>query len=155
MSFCTNDILLLASGIYLDINSPSSQSVGMISGWVTDPNNLGGLNNQLSSSFYITGSCIEGGFGAEEGDIYGQIYSAWFYYSKGQAALDGGGSFWTRIAEGDASVSRASAAEVAKAYFLLGKQTQDALRLAIHDYKLRLSVPQSVDSASLFSSPTP
>ena len=76
MSFCTDQILSLASGIYQSIGSPTSQSVGFISGWLTSSGGmLGEVNTKLDTCFYISGDapCIAGGFGpgAEGADVIG------------------------------------------------------------------------------------
>ncbi len=155
MPFCTNDILALADTIYSDIGSPPAQSVGLISGWITTPINLGNLNSKLCTSFSISGACILGDFAAEEASIYSQMYVAGYYETKARQALDCGGAMWTRIAEGDSSVSRTSMTDISKQYMALHENARDELKLSIHAWKLRISVPQSVSAADLYSFPSP
>jgi hypothetical protein len=82
--------------------------VGFISGWLLDSGNLGGLNNKLSTSFWVSGdggitdNC--GNFGGEEADIYNMTYLSSYYASASLNTLANGGSFWTSIAEGDTKV---------------------------------------------------
>lgn len=155
MAYCSNEVQALAYSIYQSIGSPTSQSVGFVSGWLMDPNNLGDLNNRLCTSFYTSGNCIVPDLGPEESDIYGQIYIWQFYNNMAVSALANGGSFWTSLTEGDTKIGRDSPVNVSKAYMALNTNAERTLRQAVHDYKLRLSVPQSVDAASLPSYPTP
>lgn len=155
MSYCGNDVQDLANSIYKSIGSPPSQSICFVSGWLMDSSNLGDLNNRLSTSFSITGSCITPDFGPEEESIYSQIYVWQFYNSMALSALANGGSFWTNLAEGDSKISRDSPANISKAYMAMNVNAERTLRQAVHDYKLRISVPQSVDASSLPSYPSP
>lgn len=160
MSYCTSDILPLASGIYQDLGSPGSQSVGYISGVLTSSGFLGSLNNKLFTSFYLSGSnpCITdagGGFGAEEADIMELMYKTDYYELRALSILDGGGTFWTSLSEGDSKITRESTANLSKQYLALQSSSQQTLRIAIGDYQRRISSPQSVDAASLYSFPSP
>jgi hypothetical protein len=158
MSYCVNQIVQLATDIYQDIGSPSSLSVGFISGWLIDSGNLGSINNKLSTSFYLTGDapCITddgGNFGGEEADIYTLMFKTYFYEGQSLSVLAGGGSFWTSLSEGDTKFSRSDITKISQAYLNLQQSARQDLRLAIADYKLRISVPQSVDAASIYSFP--
>lgn len=155
MSYCTNDILTLASEIYSDIGSPSNLSIGYISGYLTSSGTLGDLNNKLGTSFYLTGAdpCICDPFAAEESAIVELMFMVQYYQQQALAAMLGGNSFWTRLSEGDTTVVRASAVQISQQYLALQKEAQRVLRLGIHDYALRLSLPQSVETCRLYSFP--
>ena len=161
MSYCVDQIVELATDIYGNIGSPSNLSVSFISGWLIDfRGNLGGLNNKLSTSFYLTGDapCITdngGNFAGEEADAYGMMYTTNYYTSAANNVLAGGGSFWTSLSEGDSRVSRTDVTKISAAYLALAKENTRLLRLAISDYKLRISVPQSVDVCAPASYPSP
>lgn len=155
MPYCETDVQSLAYSIYKSVGSPSDQSVGFVSGWLMDPMNLGELNNRLSTSFYISGNCILDDFDKEEANIYSQIYVWQFYNNRALSVLMNGGTNWTSLAEGDSKISRESPANISKAYMALNTNAEKTLRQAVHDYKLRLSVPQTVDASSLYSNPTP
>lgn len=160
MSFCAQQILALASGVYQEIGSPSSQSPAYISGWMTESGNLGDLNNKLSTSFILTGdsTCITdgcGGFGGEEAAIYTLMYKSDYYELMSLQALQGGGTFWTSMAEGDTRLTRSNIVDISKAYLALNDQSNQFLRLAIHDYKLRIIVPQGISAEQSYQAPTP
>lgn len=156
--YCANQIVTLASDLYQQIGSPSSLSVGFISGWLTDSGNLGDLNNKLSASFFLSADCItdsNGGFAGEEAAIYSLMYRGDFYESQSLSVLANGGSSWTSFSEGDTKFTRTDVSKLSKAYLELNAQASKLLRLAIHDYQLRLSVPQSVVANAPYERPTP
>src|SRR4051812_26764443 len=119
MSLCTDQILALSSGIYQSIGSPPSQSIGLISGWLTNSGSmLGDLNNRLTTCFYLSGDapCLAGGFGADEASIATLVYQAQYFQMAASNALLGGGlTLWTRMAEGDSTISRSDPVQVSKA----------------------------------------
>ena len=159
MSYYVNQIVGLATDIYGNIGQPSSLSVGFISGWLLDSGNLGDLNNKLCTSFYVTGDANitdnGGNFGGEEAAIYSMMYQSNYYASASLSALANGGSFWTSINEGDTRITRLDVAKISQSFMLMKKDNDAQLRLAIADYKRRVTVPQSVDYAGLYSYPSP
>jgi hypothetical protein len=160
MSLCVTGVLGLATTIYNNIGNPTALSIGYISGWLTDPNNLGDLNNRLSTSFYLdstapAGPCIKDDFGPEECNVYNLMYVETYYESLAVAALVNGGTLWVSLSEGDTKVTRSDAVAVSKQFTALRDGASAGIAQAAHHYKLRLSVPQSVDGAQLDSYPTP
>lgn len=160
MSYCTSQILDLASSIYQGIGSPSAQSVGYISGWLTNSGSIGELNNKLSTSFYLTGDapCLTddgGGFSAEEAAIYLLYYNTSYYEQQSLAVLANGGSFYTTISEGDTRVTRSDMVNVSKQYLALQASSQKTMYVAINQYKRRLSIPAAVDGTCLPAWPSP
>lgn len=162
MAFCTPEILALASGIYSDLGSPTNISVGYISGYLTSSGNIGDLNNKLSVRFGWTGAgpCIisfDTGqpMDSDEQSIYSLVFKDQFYRQQALLALTSSTPFWTRLAEGDSSISRPSPAEISRAFQGLIDSNQKALRLAIGDYKRAQTSVGSVDAQSLYSFPAP
>lgn len=158
MSFCTNDILTLASGIYQTIGSPSSLSVGFVSGWITSSGGmLGDINIKLDTCFYLSGDapCIAGGFGGQEATIAVIMYQSDYYESKSLSSLAGLGTPWTNMREGDTSITRESSVSISKQYLAMHENAQAQLRLAMHDYKLNRQIPGTVDGSDLYSFPSP
>lgn len=159
--YCADQIIILATDLYKQVGSPSSLSVGFISGWITDSGNLGDINNKLNTSFFLSADCItdsNGGFAGEEASIMGLMYKSEFYETASLSVLANalaGGGFWTSINEGDTKISRTDMSKVSKAYLDLNAQSNQFLRLAIHDYKLRNTVPQCVIANQTYQSPTP
>lgn len=154
MSYCTSDILLLAGQIYTGVNSPSNLSIGYLSGWLMSAENVGELNNRLSTSLSISGACILD-MGPEEATIYGSIYSMDYYEQQSLAALAGGGSYWESLSEGDSKVSRTSVVNISKAYLALHDNAEKALYVSIAQYKRRVSIPATVDGTDLPAWPSP
>ncbi len=158
MSFCTNEVLTLASGIWQTIGSPTSVSVGFISGWITSSGGmLGDINMKLDSCFYVSGDspCIAGGFGPQEAYIASLMYESNYYELKSLTALAGLGVPWTNMKEGDTSVTRESTVSISKQYLSLNANAQNQMRIAMHDYKLNKSLPGTVDGSDLYSFPSP
>ena len=154
-AYCANDILALASGIYEDINSPTSLSVPFISGWITSSASLGNLNNRLTTSFFYSGGCISGGFGDTEAAIYGMMYQKEYYRKQAQQVLAGGGLLWTSINEGDSRITRANPADISKSYMALSKDAEEELHIAVANWKNGHVLTVSVDAAPLAAWPNP
>lgn len=158
MTYCVQQIVELATDMYRQVGQPSNLSVGFISGWIVYSGNLGDLNNKLGTSFYLSGDapCITdagGGFGPEEADIYTLMYKSEFYESASLGVLANGASLWISLSEGDTKVTRMDVSKLSAAYLALNNQSNQFLRLAIHDYKLRITVPQSVGFAGPYQFP--
>lgn len=158
MSFCTDQILSLASGIYQSIGSPTSQSVGFISGWLTSSGGmLGEVNTKLDTCFYISGDapCIAGGFGPDEMYITTLVYQANYYESRALNALASIGTPWTNMKEGDTSITRESSVNISKQYLAMHANAVDQTRISMRDYKLNRTIPGTVDASDLYSFPSP
>lgn len=158
--FCTNEILTLASGVYQELGSPSNISVGYISGWMTSSGSIGDLNNKLTVRFGWSGAapCIVSfdtgqGMDSDEQSIYTLVFKDSFYRQQALLALTS--TNWTRIAEGDSSISRDGAAAYSKAYLAMADQNLKLLRLAIQDYKRAVSIPAQIVADSIPTFPAP
>ncbi len=160
MPLCVTGILQLASTIYQSVGQPTSLSVGYISGWITDPNNLGDLNNKLSTNFAIDfttsgGPCIRDDFAAEEASIYSLMYQAAYYENLALQILANGGVQWITITEGDTRITRSDPVNLAKQYNTMKNDAFKGIGLAINNYNRRVSLPVSVEAAQSASYPTP
>lgn len=157
MSYIAEQIAELAGVIYSGIGSPTSQSIGYVSGWLTSSSNLGDLNNRLNTSFSITGGAITGDFGDAEAAIYSMIYKVGFYETKASQTLLAGDSSlaWLTLKEGDSSVTREGSAVRAKAYMEMRDNLKQSLHVAVCNWKRGQSLVANVDSSSLYSWPTP
>lgn len=155
MSFCSDDILLLAGTIYSGVGAPPAQSVTFVSGWLTAPNTLGDLNNRLSTAFAYTGGCIAGGFTATEGALLNLIYNYTYYEQQSRAVLTAGGIMWTSMGEGDSRVTRASPVEMSRAFLALSKDAKEDLYVGIANWTTNHSAPCSVDTQPPAAWPSP
>lgn len=157
--FCSPQILNLATQIYNDINAPSDQSVGYISGWLTNSGAmLAELNNRLGTCYWMSGDspCIVD-FGPQEGAIANQIYQSNYYKRQTLAVLQGGVDCtpWTQIAEGDSRVTRESRTSFAKEYRGLYKESEEKLDTLIHMWTLNHTIPAGIDAAQTYQYPSP
>lgn len=154
-TFCTNDILTLASGVYADLNSPPSISVAFISGVFTSSGTLGQMNTRLSQSFYLSGDgpCIAGGFGAEESSIMALMFEHDWYKRESLRALQG--STIISVRDGDGGYTREGATKLSSEYRALHKEAQEELYVLTAQYVRNHSMCVSVDAASLASWPSP
>jgi hypothetical protein len=156
MSFCNSEILNLAASIHENLNSPSSISVGYLSGVLTSSGTLGELNLKLTTDFWISGgSCIVGGFGAEESAIYALIVETNYYRRQALCTLQAGGLNWVNIRESDTSITRANPVDMARGFQDLRKESERDLAIMVAQWKLGHTMAVSVDSERLASYPTP
>lgn len=155
MSYCATEIIALASGIYQGLGSQASESPAFISGWITSPSVIGGINTRLNTSFYYSGGCIEGGFSDAEGAITELFYQKEYYRRQSQQVLTAGGLNWVTLKEGDSSISRANPVDMSKAFLGLSKDAEEDLRIAVANWKRGNSTVNTVNAADLASWPSP
>lgn len=148
MSTCSY-IFNLATGIWGDLNNPTDVSTSFISGWLVSDQNLGKLNNVISTCFSGDGEgCISPALGAEEQSIYGELYKQVYFGKQINANLGAGAIAWAEIREADTVYRRASPTEVAKVYKDLLRESNATLKDLITSYKLNASTPRSNDFAA-------
>lgn len=156
-TYCADQIVLLAGNIYSGLDSPSSTSIGLISGWVASSGALGDVNNRLSTSFYLSGAstCIAGGFGDEEAHIMSLIYEVNYYYGRVRNQLANGGTFVVSIGDGDSRFTRESAVKVAREYRELGRDVDEGLKIAVGRWKMNHAMPVDVRFGAMNAYPSP
>lgn len=156
--YCTDLILPLANQIWQDIGTPPNISIGFISGWATSTGGMiGGLNNRLGTCVYLSGTnpCLVN-FDPELGVIANYIYQVGYYKNERIRTLQGGGqALWTRLREGDSSVERSDMVKAASEWGRMQADAQKELDKQIHYWTLNHSIPQGIDSVSLYSYPSP
>ena len=160
MSYCAQQILDLATSIYSDIGSPSDQSVGYLSGVISNSGFLGQINNTLGTCFYLSGDapCIVG-FTPEEGAIGSLMYQTNYFQKARLAVLQGGISSaadsWVQLDEGDSRIKRDSRTLYAKEYGALWKDADKSLKEALSYWTLNHTVPQGINAAQTYGWPSP
>lgn len=156
--YCTNLILPLAQSIYADINSPSNQSVGYISGWITSSGGMiAEVNNRLGICVSLSGTqpCLVG-FGPAEGALASLIYQSNYYKRQAACVLQGGGeAMWTQLKEGDSTIVRSDMTKVSKEFRELHKSTEEELTAMIHYWTLNRTVPTAIDAQQVGAYPSP
>ncbi len=145
----------LASGIWEEIGSPTSQSINYISGWLV--NNVGTLNNRINTCYSGDGSgCIDPAIDIEEQGIYKEIYKLNYYTlmvtsSIGAAAL----STWVELKDDVSSIRRISPNEFAKVYLQLKKEANAELNELIFDYQRNHATVGVINMGVPWEGPTP
>ena len=157
--FSTPQILALASGIYDELNSPSSLSIGYISGVLTSSGFLGGINKRLTICLALTGEgpTIIGGMGGAVENIASLQFQLDYAKRQAMSALQGlgGSGFVTSLRDGDSSIARESPVKAAAEWRGLRKELEQTLAVAVANWKLANSTPRTVDTEPLSSFPTP
>jgi len=160
-----NDELLQpwATGVWLDIGSPSNTSTSTISGYAVQPSTLGRLNSLVTACFSGSGYAGTGTTNYQIGPyvtnaelaIIGQLYLVSYYNNLAQANMGVGGSTipWVRLREGDSLIDRVSAANLGKEYREMAKTAYEQLWSLVNAYRSSEggSIPRSV---MFFNPPT-
>lgn len=155
-TFCSQEVLTLASGIWESVNSPSAMSVAYVSGVLTSSGFLGAINTRLTTDFWVSGgACIAGCFGAEEQNIASLQFQHDYWQRLRSQALGSAGMMWTSLREGDSSVVRESPVKLASEYGKLAKDVQEELQIAVAGWKLGHTSPCDVEYAPPAAYPTP
>jgi len=142
------DLYNLASGSWDEIGQPTAISIGYISGWYI--NNIGKLNNAIITSYSgIGGTGIDPCLGAEESDIYKELYKVQYYDRQASSFLGAAGvSLWTEIKDDVSAVKRLSPNEIAKTFINLRKEAQKNLDNMIFAYQRNNAKTVVIDMGS-------
>jgi hypothetical protein len=147
----------IISGIYDDINDPTSVTSGYISGWLV--NNVGRLNNNILTSYTGVSGDITPELGQEESDIYKQLFFINYYSRQIISSLGAGGvDPVVEVTDDGSSIRVLNKNELAKTYIQLKKQSQETLDLLIAVYKQTQSPPTQIieyDAQKTVYAPTP
>jgi len=145
-------IFALSTGIWLEIDGPSSISVASISGRLVSSGFLGQLDTRINGCHTVVSGCIQPPLNIEEQAIYEYMYLAGYYKKRslqsfGSASPDNpmAGIEWTRIQENDSVVSRANPNEIAKFWRTLYNDANIEVNRLVDLYKRNRSAASSVD----------
>lgn len=151
-------IALFATGLWLDLGSPTDLSPGVISGWVCQPHTIGKLNTLLETCFSGSGYS---GVGSANTDVIPDLTEAEFgildamyritYYQRLVRNIAGGGGIFpvTSLSEGDSEIRYESPAALARIYSDNLKTAQDDLKYQVNAYIRRDYAPKSVDFVTI------
>ncbi len=146
----TQDIGAFASGVWLNLGSPTDISALSISGWVTQQNTIGSLNAYTAKCHTIvSGMYVCPDIDLGEYSILGAIYATQFWNYRAQAVAGAGGITpqWVSLRDGDSEIRRVNAGELMKSYVSLGQDAQQVLSLVAfyNDFTQNGTLPLSVD----------
>ena len=144
-----------ASGVWVDLGSPSNVSIVSISGW--SEVNIGGLNIKIDTSFSISGDDFSPSFGTTESSIYEQMYKIQYFEQRTYEAINGifdeSTMDWSNLSEGDSKITRTNRGELLKLYRGMQRDAQLELDKCVGYYKSNLANPIQVAGDDAPSSP--
>lgn len=135
----------LATGLYDQMTPVGSVSTSSISGKLVSSGMLGKLNIDINGCYTLESGCIVPPLGSEEQSLYTTLYLIGYYQTQAAQAVGNPLLLYTRLAEGDTTISRDSPIALAKFYTALQKQAFDQYRILLQNYKGNASVVRSVD----------
>ena len=154
---CTGagDIGLFATGLWEDLGSPADISALSISGWVTQTNTLGTLNNLINQCYTgAQGSYVCPDLTNTEFAILGTMYTMRFYRNRANSLAGAGGTtpMWYTLKEGDSTISRANPSEMMKTFQSMSINAREGLDKMVsyyNKYSNGGTVPRSVNFYTL------
>lgn len=143
---CPTYLQDLSLAIWLDLGSPTDLSPAAIQTKLSSAAFLGKLN-ALTANCYVLESdgTITPPLGLEEQAIYALMYEVDYYTGKLNNVLNGYNTAFTTIRDGDSSITRSSAVDVARLYRDQQKQLMTELSGLIGSYRTDAAGPLSVD----------
>lgn len=150
-----------ATGVWLDLFSPTNTTVSTISGYAVQPSTLGRLNNLVMTCFTGSGYAGTGTSNYQIGPyvtsaeltLIGQMYLVSYYNGLAQASMGMGGNGipWVALAEGDSKIARANPANLGKEYREMARTAAEQLAYLANAYRSSQggSVPRDVEYLSI------
>jgi hypothetical protein len=145
------------NNIYNELGEPSDYSPEKIGAWVLDNANLGKLNNLIGTCFSgvsytndcgnVTGYGIEPGIRNDQLAIYKMLFDYEYFknearnMAKSSATI---GSDWTKLQEGDSSITKINRNEISKNFRTLSKDAKEDLDKAVKMYLKYNAIPDQI-----------
>ncbi len=143
MSCCTY-VTDMATFIHGNLGDSSLSIPSIQSKLVSNPY-LGTLNNLLSTTCYSgVSGCITPTMGVDEQAIFASLYERDYYTTKLNQVLQGYGTSFTTLSEGDSRISRSSTADIARIYRDMQKQLNEQFTYLLNSYRQNEAQPRSV-----------
>ncbi len=134
----------IAQFIWGELGSPTDLSVSSIQSRLVSNPYLGTLNNLIVTCFSGVSGQISPEMTPDQQAIYSLLYQRDWYTTKLNQVLQGYATSFTRLQEGDSSISRSSTADVARVYRDMQKQLNDQLIFLVNSYRQNEGQPSSV-----------
>lgn len=141
---CPAYITDMANFIWGNLGSPDDLSVSTIQSKLISNPYLGNLNNLIVTCYSGISGSITPVMSADEQAIYSSMYQKDYYTMKLNQTLQGYGTSFVTLVEGDSRITRASTVDVARVYRDMQKELNDELSMQIASYRQNLAQPQSV-----------
>lgn len=137
--------------IWTEIGSPTDLSLPSIQSKLVSNPYLGTLNNLIVTCFSGISGQISPEMTQDQQAVYSLLYQRDYYTTKLNQVLQGYATSFTRLQEGDSSISRSSTADVARVYRDMQKQLNDQLIFLVNSYRQNEGQPSSVLYPTLVS----
>ncbi len=134
----------IAQFIFGELGSPTDLSVSSIQSRLVSNPYLGTLNNLIVTCFSGVSGQISPEMTPDQQAIYSLLYQRDWYTTKLNQVLQGYGTSFTTLQEGDSRISRSSTADVARVYRDMQKQLNDQLIFLVNSYRQNEGQPSSV-----------
>lgn len=139
-----NTLTSISGEIYDELDDPTDITSASILSWLQE--NIGKLNNALTTTYQVVGGDTDSPLGDIESSIYKMMYMVRYYNRQlmanlGAAAYD---SAIIELTEGNRNVRKVSKNEIAKIWRMLKNDTQAELDAMIQSYQFSNSNPNVV-----------
>jgi hypothetical protein len=145
------------NNIYNELGEPADYSFQKISAWVLDDANLGKLNNLIGTCFSgvsytndcgnVTGYGIEPGIRNDQLAIYKMLFDYEYFKNEARNIAKSSvtiGSDWTKLQEGDSSITKINKNDISKNFRALAKDVKEDLDKAVKLYLKYNAIPDQI-----------
>jgi hypothetical protein len=145
------------NNIYNELGEPSDYPPQKINAWVLDNANLGKLNNLIGTCFSgvaytndcgnVTGYGIEPAIRNDQLAIYKMLFDYEYFKSESRNIAKSSATFgsdWTRLQEGDSSITKINKNEISKNFRALSRDAKEDLDKAVKLYLKYNAIPDQI-----------
>jgi hypothetical protein len=145
------------NNIYSELGEPSDYLPEKISSWFLDNANIGKLNNLIGTCFSgvaytnnkgtITGYAIEPAIRNDQLAIYKMLFDYEYFKSESRNMAKSSaifGSDWTKLQEGDSSITKINKNEISKNLRTLSRDAKEDLDKAVKLYLKYNAIPDQI-----------
>ena len=145
------------NNIYNELGEPADYSFQKISAWILDNSNLGKLNNLIGTCFSgvsytndcgnITGYGIEPAIRNDQLAIYKMLFDYEYFKNEARNIAKSSitiGSDWTKLQEGDSSITKINKNDISKNFRALAKDAREDLDKAVKLYLKYNAIPDQI-----------
>lgn len=140
----------LATLIWTDLGSPTDLSVSAIQTKLSSAGFLGKLNTLIDTNYTLIDGGITPELGDEEQAIYALMYMVDYYTGQLNKTLNGYGTSFVTIQDGDSRITKSDITNVARLYRDQQAQLYKQLSMLVGTYRSDGAQPSSVDMYTIF-----
>lgn len=141
----------IATGIWSQLNEPTSLSVSFIYNKLLSSGFIGTVNTLTATCNYIESGCVYPPLDSSQLAIYQSLYLYQYYAAEGPRAMASfaAKNYVTNVREGDSAVSFASPQQLLVAYRGLAQEYKKEVDSLSDYYKRNLAGPRAVDALNI------